>query len=181
MKKFTLSLSLFYVLSYVFAPVAYGNFLNERYRGWYWFEEKNSRAEREESTALRKKAEDNARARQEVEAFAAELEEKRYAMFADPTLENVHTYRTAELEMWRRGMNLAENWVLANLRYPELFDRTEQPINVQGARLKREIEHKETTRAIEKTARNFDLVFFSREDCPYCRAFAPIIKKFAEH
>jgi conjugal transfer pilus assembly protein TraF len=152
-----------------------GSFYDQRYRGWLWFEEgkKESNLKEEENIGPDQ-------AREEVELFAKELEERKFVMLARPTVKNVKAYRDKEQEMWQKAIKLDEATRMANFLYPQLYDHMLEPTNAMAVKLKREIEGGAQEELIKEFATKFDLVLFFRAGCKYCKAFEPVLANFAQ-
>lgn len=153
-----------------------------RYRGWYWFEE-DQQDPAATSTPMPHQQEISPEiAKAEIEQFAKKLEERKFIMLARPTVENVKAYRELEEQLWQQAFMLEDSWRLANLVHPALHDLTKQPVNVAGVKLKRKIEEEDKSKVIDELAKRFDLVLFFRSDCQYCHEFAPVLQRFGlEH
>jgi len=70
------------------------NFFEQRYRGWFWFENKE-KASADSPRNQNNQASDITplEAKEEIEQFAKELEELKFMMLARPSPENVKAYR----------------------------------------------------------------------------------------
>jgi len=150
------------------------DFLNHNYRGWFWFEEN----QKQEQTSPKITNPDQAK--QQIETFKAELEDLRYMMLADPTIENVKSYREKENEMFKNGVILAELWNMANFKYPDLLDNIKDPTNVYARKLKQKQDASTEEEKIRKFAKEFSLVLFFKKSCPYCKEFEPVLKNFVD-
>ncbi len=151
-------------------------FMEQRYRGWLWFEEKqlekpNSRAE----TSITPEEAAN-----EIEELQKKMEEKKNIMITRPSPENVLAYVQIEDVMWKKAMLLDDAYRQAKFRYPEYFDKLKDPVNVHAVKYKRKLDDEVKANKIKDFASQFDLVFFSRGNCGYCTEFAPVLERFAE-
>lgn len=161
---------------------AKSNFLNERYRGWLWFENKDKGEaakgyDRGNNQSLDISPKE---AKEEIERFAKELEELKFMMLARPTAENVKAYRDKEKQMWDQAEALHEAWDLANLLYPQQRDLINNPVNVHGVKAKRAMQEEENTEKLKKLAQDFELVLFFSHSCGYCKLLSPVLKNFGE-
>jgi conjugal transfer pilus assembly protein TraF len=158
------------------STVSQDSFFNQRYRGWLWFEEKeleaNARKRKQEITA--EEADD------EIETLKIEMDKKRSIMIARPTAVNVKEYVELEEIMWKRALALDDAYREAKFRYPELFDKLNDPTNVHAVKFKRKLDQNKFHERIKEFANKYDLVLFSKGSCPYCREFAPVLKHFSE-
>ncbi len=172
----------------MYCPSAYaiGFFKNEnQYKGFYWFENLQTEQIRKKqeyhipspSKAAdlieeRKKRLDDARNQMVAVGFdeLAPLKVKRAAVIA---------YKKLEVEMWNGALSLVDASEMANFTNPEIADNLSQPTNVFGAKLQRRIEAEESAIAILQFAKEFDLILFASNTCPYSKEFEPVIKSFA--
>jgi thiol-disulfide isomerase/thioredoxin len=82
--------------------------------------------------------------------------------------------------MWERALELDNAYRTARFRYPEFFDKVKDPTNVGAVRLKRKKDKDRKVEAIKNFASEYDLVLFSKEECSFCKEFAPILKSFCD-
>jgi len=82
--------------------------------------------------------------------------------------------------MWKRALALDSAYREAKFMYPELFDKLKDPTNVHAVKFKRKLEQESIESKIKIFAGEFDLVLFSKGSCPYCKEFAPILKRFSQ-
>jgi conjugal transfer pilus assembly protein TraF len=174
----TLMLIIFIICS-INSAFAKNRFFEERYRGWFWFEEK------EQQLSQNRHGKDTGQitpseAKAEIKTLAKELEERKYMMLARPTVENVKAYREKEKEMWDKAMLLHDAWEMANLLYPEQRDLINNPVNVHAVKMKRAQGAENLESDIAEFAKRFDLVLFFQGGCKYCEAFSPILKAFGK-
>lgn len=155
------------------------NFIDsERYRGWYWFEEKPNKHHNNEQEAIEQIS--PLQAKREIEQFKEELDNLRYLMLARPNPENIRAYRDKEQQMWQKAMELQEAWDLANLLYPEQRDLINNPVNVHAVKAKRELIAASNSKKIKLLATEYELVLFFNSDCRYCQLFSPVLKAFSD-
>lgn len=156
---------------------------SRRFRGWVWFEEK----EMERQMLERKKDFEKVKeeispdvAKEEIESLKEQMEERRNIMIVRPSAQNVRKYYELEKIMWDRALKLDAAYREAKFRYPELFDKQQDPTNVHAVKLKRKLDFEEGLRKIKDFAKEYDLVLFSKGDCRYSKEFAPILKNFSD-
>ncbi len=158
-------------------------FIGERYRGWLWFEEKPSEKNFRNKEQNQNDAKDQItveQARREIEELKKQMDESRDIMIARPSAETVIAYMKLEEKMWERALALDSASRQAKFMYPEYFDKLKNPENVHAVKFKRKKQQEEAGLKIKNFAENFDLVFFSKGGCGYCKEFAPVLKRFAE-
>ena len=148
--------------------------LGPSYKGWLWFEDK----ELEKKVKQRKNSMTPVEAMKSNEELKLKMEEKRNVMIANPTPETVRDYTEMEKVMWERAFALEKAYNEAKFKYPEIFDKSENPVNVHAVKFKRSQEQQKLAIKIKSFAKDFELVVFTKAGCPYCKEFAPILKNF---
>jgi conjugal transfer pilus assembly protein TraF len=172
------------VMINLLASFCYANeknsFYEQRYRGWLWFEEnKNSSTKRKKNSKAEAGNITPAKAKEEVERFAKELENLKYVMLARPTVENVKAYRDKEEQMWTGAMKLYDSATMANFLYPEQRDLINNPVNVHAVKAKRQFDYEEDEKRIKQFAKDFDLVLVFNSACKYCELLSPVLQSFS--
>jgi conjugal transfer pilus assembly protein TraF len=160
-------------------------FWRSRRDGWFWYrsvpaptpEEKFA----EQVPPSSGKASQN-KDIEEFENFQYRLENLRKIAIINPTPENVRVYMMYERMAFKQATVFAEmqqalNWVDPIFAEDSAELRPVNPIAMrvwdqQRADTKREF--------LSRLAKTHGLYFFIRGDCPYCHAFAPLIKRFGE-
>lgn len=168
----------------VFAPsiTFANNFFNERYRGWLWFEEK---PREEKKKVIRNKSKEFTKEEMEEikrknEEFKEELELLKHVMIRYPNdLEHVKRYKEKEKIMLDNAMNLSRSFLMVNFLNPDLADKLENPQNMYGRRVRKEIEEEERERKIKSLAKNVELFVFIQSDCKHCELLEKHLKRFA--
>jgi conjugal transfer pilus assembly protein TraF len=159
-----------FVISSLTDALGVNKFYNESKRGWFWFEEDK----KEEKVVITEEA-----AKLVIERQKEELDNARSLALASPTPENVAAYMRLEGKMWEQAKKLYHAQEMARFMYPELMSLDKNPVNVPGVRIKREIEEKTKKEKINLIGSKFSFVLFTKESCPYCEAFEPLLKDFA--
>lgn len=154
------------LLTLMGASHANASFYEGAKRGWFWFEEKIEKEDQPKELSPE----------EQVQAFKVELDDLRYKMFVDPSVENVQAYRLKEAEMWKDAHKLYNAWEQAGFLYPELRS---SPNNVYAVKLDRQVKKEEEIQAIGEFLKDYDLILFRSGGCKYCEAFEPILKTFA--
>lgn len=170
-----------FVTNYCYA----GNFFEERYRGWLWFEEKEKveilKQRQDQMILQQKRQQEYAKAREEVEQFSKELEELKFMMIRYPeNIEHVRKYKAKEAMMLDNSLKLANSFRMVNFLYPEDIDLIDNPINLYGRRIKEQTEQSITTQKLKSLATKIELFVFFSSSCPYCHALEPVLNEFAK-
>lgn len=175
------------IIQNVYAGV--GGFYKEenKYRGFYWFEDQKSQ-ERSQSSAeflypspeeatraieARKKALDDARSQMVELGFRKDVPPKILR-------QAIVKYKKLEAEMYDGAIALVHSSEMANFTNPEIANVTEYPTNVFANKIKRSAEEQQRITTVKEFAKNFDLLLFVEEGCPYCKFFKPVITHFAK-
>lgn len=151
------------------------DFYNNAKRGWFWFESKKLEILKENNITK-----NYTTALDELNAFQAELEEKKAAMIMRPSLENSYKYLEHQNFLFTKAAIVGENWQEALLRYPELNIVKDIPISQQGAQINREIEEKDKKQILYYNNKKFKLLFFYSGACEYCYYFADVLDYFSK-
>ncbi len=158
------------------SPDSEASFLDQRYRGWLWFEAKSLEYE----DIKRKNIITAEQAEEEIASLKENMDSKRSIMIANPNPESVRDYVMLEEVMWTKALDLDKAYREARFKYPEYFDRITNPQNIHAVKFKRKLEQEMLENKIKNFASKFDLVLFSKGSCPYCKEFAPVLKHFSQ-
>jgi len=158
-----------------------------KYRGFYWFEDQK-RQERnlnptefhfptaEESTSAieaRKKSLDDARSQMVELGFRKDVPPRMLRRA-------IVKYKKLEAEMSDGAIALVHASEMANFTNPEIANVRELPTNVFANKIKRKADEEQKIATVREFAKNFNLLLFVEEGCPYCKVFMPVITNFAK-
>jgi conjugal transfer pilus assembly protein TraF len=158
-------------------------YLQDRERGWFWYEDPPKPAEAKPlpkppagapAASLAKPAEVRM-----YEQFKANMEEARIVAMFNPTQANVERYlqyRTALVKIADQLSEVGQRLVWANPAYDFTQER---PINAIGLDVYKEEQARLKRDTLARLARTHVLYFFFRSDCPHCHAFAPMLSGFS--
>lgn len=158
----------------------------DRYRGFYWFEDQGSRVQDIDYFQFHYPTPDEAQS--SIETRKKEMDDARTQMvelgFREDTpphilRQAIVKYKKLEAAMHDGALRLVAASEEANLTNPEIADVINFPTNVFANKLKRKIDEQEKEEIIRSFAKKFDLVLFASSDCPYSLAFVPVITDFA--
>ena len=165
-------------------------FWGDAWRGWHFYEEPESEAERPappkgESAPSKAppKAPPAPPARPpellEFERLQKSLEETRNVAIMRPTEANVRRYMELEARVVARASTFADMAQRIAWATPEL-DPTLQgrPVNAKALEVFEQVQMAQRSESISALGRDHVLFFFFRGDCPYCHAFAPTLQAF---
>jgi len=188
MRKRTCNIAMFLLIGLTVLPsmaLAEVGFLDQRYRGWLWFEEKEalSGLKADASTRNNKEASEEItveEAKGEVESIIKELEDLRYVYLARPNFRTQKAYRDKLGEIMDRGIRMQQLWDEQNFIEPEYRDLVNSPENVFAVKLNRKIKAQAEKEIIKQFAKDYELVFFYRKSCPRSSEFEPVLKSFGD-
>lgn len=149
------------------------SFMDERYIGWYWFDELKANQEAknelpEQPASKQPKPEDYLANEQEMKDFSRRLELKRFMMIMHPNnLEYIKQYKEMESIMRDNAETLAKNYALVNFLHPELFNQLKRPINLYGRKLKEKHQQGLQQQDLKRLAQEFELFVFLSNSDPY--------------
>ena len=188
MRKRTYNIPMFLLIGLMVLPsmaLAEVGFLDQRYRGWLWFEEKEALSGLKERTSTQNKEEASEEitveeAKGEVESIIKELEDLRYVYLARPNFRTQKAYRDKLGEIMDRGIRMQQLWDEQNFIEPEYRDLVNSPENVFAVKLNRKIKAQGEKEIIKQFARDYELVFFYRKSCLRSSEFEPVLKSFGD-
>ena len=159
----------------------------DRYRGFYWFEDQRKEVQEINSAEFQYPTADEAQ--NSIELRKKEMDDARAQMvelgFREDTPPHVLRqaivkYKKLEAQMYDGAIRLVHASEMANFTNPEIADVTNFPTNVYANKIKRLSENQAKLAIVKEFAKKFDLLLFVSPDCPYCIAFAPVITNFAK-
>ena len=162
------------IMLLMFSYRVHAGFYDDRYRGWYWFEEK-------EDEVIKEKAISSEVASSIVRQSQRELENAKNIMMAQPNVANVRNYMITQNKMFAGATKLEQAWRETLWRYPELVNRLENPQNVHAVKFQRKMKAKQDEADIRAFAQHHDLILVMNSGCPYSKEFAPTLAAFGKY
>jgi conjugal transfer pilus assembly protein TraF len=157
---------------------------NDRWRGWHFYEAPQLEPEPQQETPPRAAGNAAPAPQRPVELVDFErmqkaLEDSRNIAIMRPTEANVRRYMALEMQVISRASYFADvarrvAWATPSLD-PTLHGR---PVNATALEVFERQQQTERAGTVATLGRDHVLFFFYRSDCPYCHAFAPILKGF---
>jgi conjugal transfer pilus assembly protein TraF len=166
-------------------PPADKLYWQDAWRGWHFYEDPPRETPAPAVQPPRPSAAATAPSRApellEFERLQKTLEEYRQVAIVRPTEANVRRYMALEARVVERASRFADlaqriAWADPDLD-PTLRGR---PVNAKAIEVFEQTQQSERTRAVSALAKDHVLLYFFRGDCPYCHAFAPILRSFAD-
>ena len=167
------------------------SFFEDHARGWHWYEHiplskkpEKPVSEAQVSKTQKPKPEKAQPASQDpsiiLEQDKEKVKQQLAAALVNPTPQNLYAYMSLQKQTMERAHHFAQVWQEVVLRHPELDDTLKFPTTQTGRHIFYEQEKQQLFQDIQSLKDTHGLYFFFRENCPYCKAFAPIVKTFAE-
>ena len=190
MMKYFASVTIFLAMIFCLVKPYYSfgsenKFYLEKYRGWYWFEdkEKQKKLSKVNSSEIQEQESNQSDkyeiAKEELTRLQQEVENKKAHLITKPSVENAKDYMEAQARLFSRSDEVGKAWQLALLKYPYLNNQITDPINQHAINIKRSIDKEQDEQLIREFGKEYGLIFFFRSDCRFCHEFAPVLKKFA--
>ena len=159
---------------------AKGDFFEQRYRGWLWF---NERAKEQEELAEENQAPTIAQmeqAKKENEEFSKELDLLKHLAIRYPeNLEYIKLYKLKEKEMMDNAQILGMNWLMANFLNPDIVDELANPQNIYGRDIKTQQQQFDDKAILKELATKIELFVFRQEGYPHCPTLEKHLNSFA--
>lgn len=159
----------------------------DRYRGFYWFEDQRTKLQDVDSLQFYyptpEEAQNAIAARtKEMDDVRAQMVELGFREDTPPHIlrQAIVKYKKLEAQMHDGAIRLVHASEMANFTNPEIANITEFPTNVFANKIKRSIDEKHKIAMVKEFAQKFDLLLFAHYDCPYSQAFTPLITNFAK-
>lgn len=164
-------------------------FFNDHARGWHWYEtkpvikadkkgQKKSRKTKHLASASQSKANPNDPS-VILEHYRKLLKKHFDQALVNPTPQNLYTYMALQKDSMERSTRFANAWQQVVLQRPELDDTIHYPTSQVGRHVYYAQEKENIAAKIKSLKDTHGLYFFFKENCPYCHAFAPVVKAFA--
>jgi conjugal transfer pilus assembly protein TraF len=150
------------------------NYFTVHERGWHWYERGvQSENEKEKSSSKSSPLE-------RLKKYQEKLEIAKAEAVLDPTPENVEAYQRLQYEMLKKSHRFANVWMQNVHRNPEINYSLKSPTSQNARHIYLIEEQRKKEEKISSLSKSYGLFFFFKNDCRYCEAFAPIVKRFSE-
>jgi conjugal transfer pilus assembly protein TraF len=170
-------------------PELTNEFYNDKYRGWYWFEdppikkdEEQTKASQSEPTDPREPSLDDYTYDEiwsmNTDDFQKLSDEIRKKAVRDPSEKNVYEYAFLQDIARRKAAAFAGTYMLVSQKYPYLGNRDVSPITTPGLRARTELQNENIAQTLFDNRENFGMFVFTSEGCGFCEAQASILEYF---
>jgi conjugal transfer pilus assembly protein TraF len=168
---------------WVLPEAANDRFWESKKDGWFWYhdprlEQRKKRAQARkpgDGEVQRKYAKELAR----FETMQRSLEDLRKVMIMEPSDENIRNYVRYQSAVIQRSIYVADKWQRLTWTEQE-FQLGIRPVNNLGIQVFDEQKRIAKEQHVGNLAKSHGLFFYFRNNCPYCHALAPIVKRFSQ-
>ncbi|MBY0281584.1 MAG: type-F conjugative transfer system pilin assembly protein TraF [Alphaproteobacteria bacterium] len=163
-------------------------FFDHHAEGWHWYHQPVIEEEKEDKMPLLQADSSDSTYKRSLKndpnelmkAYRREIERRLNLALINPTPFNVEQYQVIQKDLMNRSERFSKAWQRTLLENPTLDHSIEFPTSQIARHVYLDEERKERQERIKALSQSYGLFFFYRANCPYCHAFAPIVKRFAE-
>lgn len=184
MKRFFLKMKTVFLILLFLCTVNQASFYEDHAQGWFWYEDPKIY---EKEASLKKKVEKAdasltpfQKAVQDLKDYKQKIEERKALALMNPTFNTVRDYMMIQKEMSDRAEEFSQIWEKVMLKTPELNPEINNPSPQYLRHVKNDEKRLHHDQILKSAAQRYGLFFFISQKCPYCQAFAPIVKRFAD-
>ncbi|MBN9289496.1 MAG: hypothetical protein BGO43_13610 [Gammaproteobacteria bacterium 39-13] len=163
-------------LTLFLCSVCQAGWRSDHERGWHWYER-----ETKENFQSNVKSNPPASYAEQLSSYRKQGEELRAKAVLERTPESVKALMNWEKTMWDNSEQFGSIWQAVLRESPELDYSVTHPTAQYARHLYVDEQKKNIKKSIQNLQKNYGLMFFFKDSCPYCHAMAPIITLFAEH
>ncbi|WP_410522003.1 conjugal transfer protein TraF [Orientia tsutsugamushi] len=158
------------LLNYLSIELATANSLPT---GFLWYNDKHDHELNNSSSKLMSSAHDH-----RIEELKEQFNRAQRIALDNPTLENVITAQRLQKQIMEKAHKFATMWQLATLLDYQLINANE-PANSLHKKLYQEKSEQKNDSKLKNIAKNCELILQVKQDCLLCKAFIPIVQRFA--
>lgn len=152
---------------------------SDRWRGWHFYEDPAPESETPRAEPPKAMPSMESTVLRDFQRLQKAVEDTRNIAIMRPTEANVRRYMELEAQVVERASYFADvaqrvAWTHPNLD-PTLQGR---PVNARALEVYEQQQSADRSRTVAQLGRDHVLMFFFRNDCPYCHAFAPTLEAF---
>jgi len=169
-------------------------FFDRHAEGWFWYQDPPPEPEQPEETPEPPAPQAAARPapatpalpaddpREALRRLREQLEIAQARAVMDPTPESLRAFLELNLAVHKRAERFANVWQQVLWTHPELDPRTERPAAQAALHAWRDRLAEVVKARLRQAARRWGIWYFYESTCPFCKAQAPVLKRFAaEH
>ncbi|GAO98995.1 hypothetical protein Cva_01665 [Caedimonas varicaedens] len=160
-------------------------FYGKHEEGWFWYQQEDKKALKTNPYARDKERVSSSTpssplptAQQKIKQIQQDFDEATAQAILNPTLAHVQNVMTLQRQIIERSTKFQERWMQASL-----FEGQHKRPEDNGTPLHRKLlqaqKEKDLHKKLRSLAKETGLFFLFKQKCPYCHAFAPVVKEFA--
>lgn len=156
-------------------------FFKEHAEGWHWYHDPAELANDDTEEVKPSTPEVQKRTPTDtVKAYREELEQRLNRAWLHPTPQNLKSYQIMQNDLLNRSERFSTVWKQVLFETPSLDHSLIWPINQKARHVYVDEQKRHSQETIQALSQSYGLFFFFSGECPYCHAFAPILKQFSE-
>lgn len=179
MRKHAVLLSLLCAMALVFPRLGFAiDFFSSHNTGWYFYDDPET-----DDDPPKPKLQNTAADAAVLHALSVEKQQLKIAkahLVMMPTVPHARDYIRLQNAASRQAARVAQVWKRALLYYPELDFSLKHPTRSVARRIAIDAQSKKIEQALNTFSKHQGLFFFYKSTCPYCRRFAPVVKRLVE-
>jgi conjugal transfer pilus assembly protein TraF len=153
------------------------DYFSDHERGWHWYQAEPGSDDKKEKNS---KSKDESSPLERLKKYQKKLETAKAEAVLNPTPENVKNYQMLQYEMLEKSHKFADVWMQNVYRNPEINYALKSPTSQNARHVYLQEENRKKEEKILALSKSYGLFYFFKNNCRYCEAFAPIVKKFSE-
>lgn len=159
---------------------ATGDYFDQSSQGWFWYHDpapKPGKKNVRKAVMIPSVTNDPIAA---LEAIQKQIERAKDLAVLDPTPGNVEAY--LRLNQWQldQSSTFSDVWRRVVWQHPDLDYSLRRPTENLAVHEYQDQRIADQAQAVREIARTHGLFFFFKGTCPYCHAFAPVLRRFSE-
>ena len=158
---------------------AHAHFWGRHAEGWHWYEPLIQEQKPQTQTPDRSPQSSPISSAHQLQAFKKKVEDLKAVAVMSPTTQNVRAYMEIQKKLLEKSSRFAQRWLEVVALNPELDYTLRHPTSHAGRPIALEERKRDIEARILGLSKTHGLFFFFSSSCAYCRAFAPIVKRFA--
>ena len=177
MKKQAL-LAIVLICSICLKAGAVGNFLEGKYEGWYWYEDKKKEQEKDKEDIFN--IPEHLHPIERIKLKQQRYKELEAIALENPTQENVAKFAKLHRLMLNQAGDFGGMWARVMQIYPEISDIGKYPTTQVGNQIYKDQRRQQQNQLLKKAAKKYGLFYFYKGDCRLCNEFTPVLLFFKD-
>jgi conjugal transfer pilus assembly protein TraF len=174
----TVILTIIILPEITFAASFYHQNCQNQNLGWNFYCDKEQQQTKEQNQELTQQNQAEL-ANKEIERLRKEHDSLLNTAIIFPSEENVKKYLAFNLTNLNRSSFFAETAQREIWQNPDLNYNLKRPVNSIGKRTWIDEQNQKQKQTVLSLNSRYGIFFFYRSDCPYCHAYSPVLKDFA--